>query len=308
MHVSNRLKCCCNVVDTYWLLQPCFNVEPAEIVYMSSADFASCGFSLNTIYSWDSISPFDDPYCGFWVFNKTVAGDRLDNDCGSYIVNAEGCCGGDCFPDESCCGFNQCFDWYQTNALGLIEVTAFGSGTGSTTGWSVAVTNVGVSSWYWAGGQFKYDVTVSIAITVTGIGSLTCDGNSSFTSAGSFSFTVSHDKSLGCLSTSLSGVTYPDPNCGIRVCTGTTSDGSTSTSDCSRVAATLGTPSASTPDLGRDCELQSSYSLTVPIDYQLTAGDLNICLDCTSNGRWANDAFPYLSVSTTLTLSGTWAP
>ena len=305
--MSNLLKCCCDVVTGYYLLQPCFNTEVSQIVYMPSADFLACGFTELDVYKWDSSDPSDDPYCGFWLF-APYSGDFEDTDCSNYTLNTEGCCGGDCFTDDECCGFDQCFDWYQTNALELAEVTGYSGGSGSQTDWSVAISNVSVSSWYWTGGDFNYDVTVDITITVSGIGSLTCDGNSNFTTAGSFTFTVTHSKGVTCLESSDSGLTYPDPDCGIRVCTGTTSDGITDTSDCSQISVDVGTLSATTPNLGDNCQVQSTYSLTVPIDYNLVAGNQSLCTDCDSDGRWASAAFPDVNISTTLTLVGTWAP
>ena len=306
--MSNRLKCCCDVVGTYWLLRPCFNEEVTEQVYMSSADFKACGFSPATIYSWDTGNPADDPYCGFWVFNKTVTGDRLDSTCGNYSANAEGCCGGDCLPDINCCGFDQCFDWYEANSFELVDVTGFSGGGGSTTGWSVSVANVSVSNGYWSAGAFKYDVTVEVTISVANIGNLSCDGSGTFTADGQFTFTVTHDKSLGCLSTATSSAVLPNADCDIRLCEGTTSNGTTDSSDCSKITPSVQSATVSTPDLGNDCLTQAAYSIAVPINYSLNPGDLNICLDCDSVGRWSGAAFPDLFISTTLTLSGTWAP
>lgn len=301
-------RCCCENAVSYYILRPCFNETVAETVYMASSDFNTCGFSFGSIYSWDTGNPADDPYCGFWQFSQTVTGDRLDTTCANYTLNTEGCCGGDCFADTECCGFDQCYDWYESNALELVDVTGFSGGGGSTTDWSVSVSGVSASAGYWSGGAFKYDVTVSIAITVDGIGTLECDGQSTFTTNGSYSFTVTHDKSSGCLTSADSGLTYPDPDCGIRLCTGTTSNGGPDSDDCSKVTASVGTVTASTPDLGNDCLTQAAYSLTVPVNYTLAAGNQIICTACDSDGRWASAAFPDVSISTTLTLSGTWAP
>jgi hypothetical protein len=276
---------------------------------MGFAEFVACGFGVGSVYRWDTGNPADDPYCGVWRNAAVSVGDRVDADCTHYTFNVEGCCGGDCLPDETCCGFQLCYDWFESNNFDLTDVTGFSGGSGSTTDWAVSVTGVAASAGAWVGGTWQYNVTVSIEISVTGIGNLECDSFSNFTQTGSFTFTVSHGfDGTGCVTSSDSGLTYPDPDCGIRLCDGQTSDPTPpSWNDCSKVVPVVGTLSTSTPDLGNDCLTNAAYSLTVPITYSLEPGDLG-CVDCDTIGGWSGQAFPDIVISTTLTLSGTWSP
>jgi len=306
--MSNLLKCCCATKPAFfYYLHPCFQEAPAELVEMGSADFVSCGFGVGSVYRWDTGNPADDPYCGVWRISPISVGDRTDSDCTNYTFNVEGCCGGDCLPDDPCCGFEPCYDWLEANNDDLVDVTGFSGGSGSTTDWAVSVTGVSASAGAWVGGAWVYDVTVSLEITVTGIGNLECDSFSNFTQTGSYTFTITHNKSLGCVTSADSGLTYPSPDCGIRLCDGTTSNPSTSWDDCSKVVPAIGTPTTTTPDLGNDCLTNAAYSLTIPITYSLEPGDLG-CADCDTTGGWSGQAFPDISISTTLTLTGTWSP
>jgi len=283
----------------------------AEVVYMTATDWASCSFVLGNIYKWDSGDPLDDPYCGFWVPSGFKTWDRLDGSCANYTLNTEGCCGGDCIPDETCCGFEQCWDFYETNTRSLATITGFSGGGGSTTGWSVSVTSVAASAGSWVSVFiYEFDITVNVEISWANLGTLRCDNDTTGTSYGSFTFKIQHQyDGLTCLDTDIVSFSETDPDCGIRVCEGTT-QGVTNTTDCSRFIPSFDlaswTPPA-TPDLGNDCLTPSPYTIDIPIEYTLSPGDQGICFDCDSDGRWSGAAFPDLYVSTTLTLTGTWA-
>lgn len=313
----SQRQCCCQDLSNYQILQPCYN-QSATTVYMSTADFLTCGLEFGKIYK--------NGYCGYFQPSSTV-GDTLDNTCSNYTENDAGCCGtafDPCPDNETCCGFYRCMDYKEDNSQPVpLNISGYIATTGAAGNkWTAQVSSVtvGTPTFYNAGyPDFRYLVSGNVTVTFQrgpgGVGAPTCDGQSKPpTRTVPFQFYVVHDTaSLSCPSTATADSTSDLCDYSVSICPGTTSQGGSSFTDCSiLVCDTPASPSMTTPPpfFHDDCRSSGmNYRIALPMTVYMSASNpaVDNCIPGCTNSVWTSAYFPDNSASFDLTILGIWS-
>lgn len=321
--MTTHRPCCCDVPG-YYSFQVCHFTTPTP-VSISSADFATCGFSTGTIYKYDPGAP-TQPTCGTWVESRSIVGTLLDSTACGDFTSFDTCC--DCLGESSaCCSYDDCLISRNANnqAVGL-SFTGWLGGSGGNDCYDFEVMSVNVSTPTFetsGSSDFRFTIFGSIEVTPSCESNrYRCDG---YSTPQAIQMPYEFDVVIECPAylapTKLGRKTYPGAYCdnSAEVCpdeTEDTFDADTFVS-CDRFffgpqgGNTVPVALSPVPSFSSSCVVtaNAAFSMTVPFNVELRQGSSTSpeCDGCDEAGIWHGQYFPHVVASSTLSIQGVWS-